>query len=330
MSPETSRRRYRIQGVIGQGGFGSVYRAHMEGPEGFRKDVAIKLLRDADPPREVLQRFRDEARILGLVRDRAVVTVDPPVRLNGRWAVVMEYVDGVSLRALIEAHGRIPPGPALQIVGEVARALDKLWHQEGPDGSPLSLLHRDLKPANLQLTRAGEVKVLDFGIAKASFSERETTTTNALAGTAGYMAPERLAGSEGPTTDVFSLGIVLWELVLGSRPRLEEVMDDEPLEGELAEVLGLVRRMCAINPEERPSTREVERACRQASRGLEPDLRDWADQAVPEASWADDPMAGTVLTETLLLDPPVTPPPGGRAAWFVGGASLLTLIASGA
>ena len=218
---QPTKRQYRVQGVIGHGGFGTVYRARLEGPEGFSKDVAVKLLRQANPPRDVLQRFRDEARILGLIRDRAVVAVDPPVQLGGRWAVVMEFVDGVSLRHLIKELGPIPPGPALSITAEVARALDKMWSLPGPDEKPLQLMHRDLKPSNLQLTRAGEIKLLDFGIAKASFSARETHTTTSISGTAGYMAPERMAGEEGPTTDVFSLGVVLYEMVTGVRPRLE-------------------------------------------------------------------------------------------------------------
>ena len=78
------RRRYQILGVLGQGGFGRVYRARLQGPQGFVKDVAIKLLNDPDAPESVLRRFRDESRILGLIRDRAVINVDPPTRLEGR------------------------------------------------------------------------------------------------------------------------------------------------------------------------------------------------------------------------------------------------------
>jgi serine/threonine protein kinase len=75
---------YRLLSVVGEGGFGKVYRARLEGPDGFHKHVAIKILSDPTPPRSLLQRFRDEARILGLIRDRAIVGVDPPIRIGDR------------------------------------------------------------------------------------------------------------------------------------------------------------------------------------------------------------------------------------------------------
>lgn len=321
-------RRYRVRGVLGRGGFGTVYRASMEGPEGFAKEVAIKLLKDERPPNEVLQRFRDEARVLGLIRDRAVVGVDPPVRLDGtgdsgRWAVVMEFVDGCSMSRLISAGG-IPVRPAVEIVGEVARTLDKLWHIPGPDGRPLNLLHRDLKPANLQLTPSGEVKLLDFGIAKARFSTRESNTTQSVAGTAGYMAPERLAGTEGPTTDVFSLGVVLWELVFGVRPRLGQILEGEtPVDPEAAAVVGLVRDMCNINPDHRPLPREVERRCRSLPVAADPSLREWADRAVSGVvAEEEDDLVGATLTETLSTHRAVVP----RRSAFPWIAALVGLV----
>src|SRR5262245_47641725 len=142
--------RYRFLSVVGEGGFGKVYRARLETSEGFHKDVAVKVLSDKDPPKSLLQRFRDEAKILGLVRDRAIVGAEPPIRVGDRWAVVMEYIDGVSLGSLIAQQG-IEPGVAVEIIGEAARALHNAFHMEGPDG-PLQLLHRDIKPDNIQVT----------------------------------------------------------------------------------------------------------------------------------------------------------------------------------
>jgi serine/threonine protein kinase len=210
--------RYRFLSVVGEGGFGRVYRVRMETDDGFNKDVAVKILGDAAPAAALLKRFRDEAKILGLLRDRAIVSADPPIQIAGRWAVVMEFVDGVSLGAMI-TRGPVPPGVAVEVVGEVARSLHHAWHQEGPEGQPLQLLHRDIKPDNIQLTPSGEVKLLDFGIARANFKEREFKTRHALGGTPGYIAPERTQGVELPAGDVYSLSVVLHEAVTGIRPR---------------------------------------------------------------------------------------------------------------
>lgn len=129
-----------------------VYRAAMLGADGFEKPVAIKLLRLAgSDPRfaaEAQQRFRDEARLLGLLRHRAIVQVDSLVYIGGHQAVVMELVDGVSMRALVK-RAPVPEGPSFEIVAEVSAALDAAWHRPGPAGRPLNVCHRDLKPANL-------------------------------------------------------------------------------------------------------------------------------------------------------------------------------------
>ncbi|MCA9567540.1 MAG: serine/threonine protein kinase, partial [Myxococcales bacterium] len=296
-------RRYRILEVVGEGGFGKVYRARLEGAEGFAKDVAIKLLSDDEAPEIVLQRFRDESRILGLVRDRAIVTVDPPTRLDGRWAVVMEFVDGVNCQVLMK-RTPLPPRTAMEIVQEVARALDNVYNQEGPDGTPLHLVHRDIKPGNIQVTPSGTVKILDFGIARAEFQARESKTTTHIGGTFGYIAPERLHGEEGPASDVYSLGIVLGALVTGrrcttkNRTKIEEwVAQDE----DLAKVWALSKRMAHVDPEERPSAREVEDECAALGPTLrgEP-LRRWAEQNVQaKPDFIEDHLIGNVLTETM-------------------------------
>jgi hypothetical protein len=290
--------------VVGKGGFGKVYRGRLEGPEGFYKDVAIKLLNDKDVPETTLQRFRDEARILGLIRDRAIVTVDPPTRLDGRWAVVMEYVDGVSCSGLLRKLP-FPPTVAAEVIQECARALDKVYKQLGNDGQPLKLLHRDLKPGNIQLTNSGEVKILDFGIARADFAEREAETTHHIGGTIGYIAPERLGGIEGPAGDVYSLGVLLHVLITGDKPtrpgeykprkhKVERTVEVERM-------LEFARSMSVIDPDKRPTARQVEDGLndlRSELKGLS--LRRWAEEHVPEAATiAEDGLVGTLVTETL-------------------------------
>ena len=351
-------RQYRILGVLGMGGFGKVYRARLEDDAGFSKDVAIKLLSAEDVPDTVLERFRDEARILGLLRHRAVVGVEPPTRLGSRWAVVMEYVDGVSADHLVKEFGKLPVRVVVEIISEVARALDAVYRQPGPDGEPLMLLHRDIKPANIQVTPSGEVKILDFGIAKAEFSNREAKTTQHIGGTPGFIAPERLEGIEEASGDIFSLGVTLELLLTGKRPRFsrlmsgrdsgsDDVTDMRPKDQDVAliKALALAYEMRDQDHEARPNARAVERACDELLResgGMS--LRDWAEENVRPAP-ADvevDEVVGRTLSETLSAVPvaPSSPdsaelridPPSGSTmptrtgvVAVAGGASLLAV-----
>ncbi len=307
---EDSRRFYKITGVLGEGGFGRVYRARLEGAEGFLKDVAVKLLSDDCPSEEMLRRFRDESRILGLVRDRAVITVDAPTRLGGRWAVVMELVEGTTASHLLR-RGLFPPRVACEVVQEVSRALHRMYNHPGPDGSPLKLLHRDIKPPNIQITMHGDVKILDFGVARAEYGNRESKTTTHIAGTYGYIAPERILGVEGPAADIYSLGIVLRALVTGKKPSRKTDEEDgppsEPVDPDVARVMLLAKSMVRRQEKRRPSAKQVEDRCRELVRELDgPLLRDWAEEHVPAATRVrQDDLVGTVLSETMATVPVV-------------------------
>jgi serine/threonine protein kinase len=293
---------YRILGVLGQGGHGRVYHAELQGPDQFTKQVALKLLRDEQVPDQTLQRFRDEARILGLLGDRAVIGVEPPIRLDGRTALVMEFVPGRSASFMV-AQAPLPVTVVLEIIAEVARVLDRAWKQKGTGGQPLKLLHRDIKPSNIQLTPSGEVKVLDFGIAKAEFKARESKTTGHIGGTPGYIAPERLYGEEMPSGDVFSLGTVLRQLVTGQAPaRLVDPTKDKDSPEVIDEVRTLWKDMTRMRPDVRPTAREVERRCHELGRlSTGPRLRDWAETHIPDEPLylERDAMVGRVLTRTV-------------------------------
>jgi serine/threonine-protein kinase len=315
---------YRFLSLVGEGGFGKVYRARQETSDGFHKDVALKLLTDLEPPKSLLKRFRDEARILGLLRDRAIVRVEPPIRLEGRWAVVMEFVDGVSCGNLVREHGRLPPTVALEVVGEVARALHDAYHMPGPEGEPFQLLHRDIKPDNIQVTPAGDVRILDFGIAKANFAQREVKTKAGFGGTPGYIAPERIEGVEDSAGDVYSLGVLLHEVVVGERPQgtitvqfdddadlpivdPEELAVPEALRADpdVKRVLELASWMRNYEHTLRPSTQQVEETCRALRRTMEgPTLREWARSEVPHrVELPPDERVGTVLSVTTTATP---------------------------
>lgn len=330
---------YEILGVVGRGGYGTVYRARMRTSSGFVKDVAIKLLHEEATQTSELTRFRDEARILGLLRDPAVVSVEPPTRLEGRWAVIMDYVDGYSCAEILHQGQPFPPVVAVEIVRELARFLDHAHHFPGPDGRPLGLLHRDIKPHNIQVTPDGGVRLLDFGVARASFDGRETHSTfGELTGTPGFIAPERRAGIEIPAGDVYSLGVVLWSLLTREFPK------ESPTEADLrdrakrlsrgddalAAALGLAIDMRHRSPEHRPTPRDVERRARELARTLEgPWIRDWASTLPSRRVETDDPLVGRTLAPEVATAPAPTPTPSRRPSWLVAGLVILVVLLAG-
>ncbi len=311
-------RQYTVLEVLGRGGFGKVVRARFEGPRGFTRQVAIKLLlpsSNTERNAEALRRLRDEARLLGLLQHRALVAVDRLAIIDGEWSVVMEYVAGVDGERLISG-GPMPVRPAFEIVHEIADVLDHAWHVPGPEGHALRMLHRDIKPGNFLLTADGLVKVLDLGIARAEFAAREALTEDVSFGTPAYMAPERLRGIEVHEGDVYSLGCVLYALLKGEpfgrsglsmRPHtqhrnermdaLHEARPDVPVEA-----LTLLAELLAFDPDERPTAGVLATRCLALSETLPaPSLRAFAREAVPRlrAEQKAKPSAelGSVLRE---------------------------------
>lgn len=285
---------YTMRSFLGKGTYGVVYGAVLHAPSGFTKEVAIKVLsREACDNEEIARRFRDEARLLALVRHRAIVQVDALLQVHGRWAVVMEHVEGANLLELVRTAA-IPLGPALDIVAEVAAALHSAFTQPGPDGRPLRLLHRDIKPSNVQITATGSVKLLDFGIARAEFEGREADTQSLLLGSRAYMAPERLDGADGPAGDIYALGAVLYQML--ARRGLGETSTDRAahaahlrrafatLDGHPEPIVSLIRRLLAFDPSHRPTARELQRDCARLREQLAADrLADWSEPIIRSA-----------------------------------------------
>ena len=201
--------RYELEERVGTGGMSTVVRAHDRQPE---RRVAIKILYEhyADDP-EYLERFRREARAVARLSHPNIVTVIDRGDDDGRQYIVFEHVDGENLKELVQRTGRLPVRRAVELALAVADGL-AFAHTRG-------LVHRDVKPQNVLLSREGDVKVTDFGIARSLDVEHGVTQTGTVLGTGEYLAPEQASGkSVSPATDVYSLGVVLWELLVGDVP----------------------------------------------------------------------------------------------------------------
>jgi len=210
--------KYRITGELGSGGMGSVYLA--EQIDLGNRPVAIKVLQphiSANP--DLLERFKNEALTVGRLSHPNIVTIyEMSKSADGKLYIAMEYVPGVSLSRLLEKEGPLPPRRALRIAGQIARALDAA-HQHG-------IIHRDIKPDNIMVVGAerGEdrVKLLDFGIAKLREDSSARTQTGVILGTPRYMSFEQAGGMSGSQmdsrSDIYSLGVVLYEMLTGGTP----------------------------------------------------------------------------------------------------------------
>ena len=308
----SSARRYEIGGVVGRGGFGTVYRATLHTEGGFAKAVAIKVLHDdiaarADP----LARLRDEARMLGLVRHRALVAADSLIHFDGRWAVVMEFVEGASLDEAIRS-GPLPARAAIEAAAEVAAALDAAYRAQ-PDGErPMRLLHRDVKPSNVRVGPAGEVKLLDFGVARADFDAREAQTRGVVYGSRPYLAPERLELHDSHAGDVFALGVSLAEIVTGLPPgpvaarptahadRIGPLLDAAEAASRSPEVRSLLAAMLAYEPEARPDAATVAREALRLAAGVGgPGIAEWAADRVGALLAARGPETGELTGRAI-------------------------------
>ncbi len=203
--------RYEIQSRIGRGGMADVYVAR---DRLLERRVALKVLFPefaTDP--SFVERFRREAQAAANLTHPNVVAVHDWGQQAGTYFIVMEYVDGQSLADLLRTQGKISPPRAAAIAADTAAALS-FAHRNG-------VVHRDVKPGNILLTGAGDVKVADFGIARAlgTASEQGLTQAGAVMGTAAYFSPEQAQGGQpDPRSDLYSLGVVLYEMVGGKPP----------------------------------------------------------------------------------------------------------------
>ncbi|WP_158502022.1 substrate-binding domain-containing protein [Vitiosangium sp. GDMCC 1.1324] len=251
--------KYLLLATLGRGGMAEVYLALARGPVGFKKLVVIKKLRsDLADQAPMVAMLLDEARLAARLHHPNVVqTLEVGENAAGHF-IAMEYLDGQPLDKLIRAtlHRADRPGPAFwgRLVADALAGLHYAHELRDFDGTPLHIIHRDVSPHNLFVTYEGEVKLVDFGIAKAALSSSEVTEAGLVKGKVAYMAPEQALGQPmDRRADIFAMGVVLWELLAGQRlwhadtpaATLQKLMQ-EPIPSLSALVPGLDPRLEAI------------------------------------------------------------------------------------
>jgi eukaryotic-like serine/threonine-protein kinase len=264
--------RYRLLRRLGRGGMATVYHAVQEGPLGFENEVAVKVVHPEllDEHPFLLQNLVDEARIAARIRHPNVVRILDLVEEGERFYLVMDFVDGISMRQVLDrarqSGTRAPVGPILEVLAAAARGLDAAHRLLRPDGVSMGLVHRDVKPGNILVSHDGLVKVSDFGVALFGDRITENTMLGQMKGTPAYMSPEQAMGDPvSGRSDIFSLGLTLYTLMTSklvhqaeSAVRLAMMIASEPLEDQAAELEAMVPGMgelfstaCAKIPEDR-------------------------------------------------------------------------------
>jgi len=214
--------KYLLVHQLGRGGMAELFLAKQSGLKGFEKVLAIKkILPHLTQDPEFVSMFVNEGKLAALLTHQHIVQIFDLGHVDGVYYMAMEYVMGKDVRTLTaknrERQGRLPVDYALLIVSQVASGLDYAHRKKDLNGRDLNIVHRDVSPQNILVSYEGEVKLVDFGIAKAAGSGQETQT-GILKGKLAYMSPEQACGRAiDRRSDVFSLGIVLYELLTGRR-----------------------------------------------------------------------------------------------------------------
>ena len=298
--------RYRFIGEIGRGGMANVYLAATRGAiGGFQKLMVIKLLRaDLAEEQEFRQMFLAEARLAARLSHPNVVQTYDVGEDAGRYYLAMEFVDGQTLDAVRRAPDAptfFPPRTQLQVLVHVLAGLHYAHELKDYDGKPLNVVHRDVTPSNILLGYDGRVKLVDFGVAKALDSGTQTRA-GVVKGKTGYMAPEAFtdSGHVDRRADIYSVGVLLWETLVGRRmwkhlsstDRLQRAIEGEiePLRPLLPELPARLEQICIKALQLRPENRYATAA------ELQADLESYLERHPPRVSERE---IGHALTEAF-------------------------------
>ena len=330
----TASATYRTLRRLGKGGMAEIFLARQEGLAGFQRLAVVKRILpqySADPG--VAQMLLDEARIAGQLNHPNIVQIFDLGQKDGQYFIAMEFVDGcdVATLARIERNrqARVPTRLALRIVSEAAMGLDYAHRRVGLDGRPLNLVHRDVSPHNILCSREGAVKLTDFGIVKAAGKE-QVTEIGIVKGKIHYMSPEQYTGGQvDARSDIYSLGVVLYQLTTGRLPRVSKSGDvamRRVLEGTIPrpsevspnypdELERIVMRALSQSPEERyadaASMRDdlLDFARSNDLLAFPKELGSYVDELVPAAPLSKaEASVAAYRPRTEALDPPRRPP----------------------
>ena len=261
-----SENRYSIIEQIDVGGMAEVWRGRAESLQGFQKQVAIKrVLPHLAANTQFLDMFLDEARVSLHLNHANIVQTFDVVQAKDSYFIVMEWIDGLNLRKILEllnrSQERLSIPETVYIAAEACKGLSHAHDLVDTDGKPLNIVHRDVSPPNILISKEGETKIVDFGLAKAA-SQLASTDPGVVKGKFSYISPEAAYGNPvDRRTDVFSMGTVLWEMITGTKL----FKGDNDLE-----TIKLVRR-CEVPPINSVDRRVDEQLASIVMRALEKD-----------------------------------------------------------
>ena len=298
--------RYEIMALLGQGGMGAVYKAR---DTELDRLVALKIIRpELTTNPEILKRFKQELILARQVTHRNVIRIFDLGQADGFKFITMEYLEGQDLRVVLREKGKLTPEAAARVILQICRALE-VAHGEG-------VIHRDLKPQNIMLDANGRAYVMDFGIARSAYLPG-MTQTGALVGTPEYMSPEQAKGEKlGERSDLFSLGVILYELVIGQSP----YYSDTPLATLWKRLQEKAKPLCEIDPTiPKPFSDIVEKALE-----IEPENRFASANEFAQhlESWLgiSPSMIGSITDQALV------PLPGQKPIWKYTAIGALALL----